>query len=87
MKKIKLISGIAFVFLLSTNIQAQKFPGLDKSPMDIASYPNDYREANKLAKIIYGRPQLKGRTLSELTPEGKIWRTGANEFSNTHKIV
>lgn len=79
MKKIKLIAGIAFVFLLSTNIQAQKFPGLDKSPMDIASYPNDYREANKLAKIIYGRPQLKGRTLSELTPEGKIWRTGANE--------
>lgn len=81
MKKFKFISAIAFGFmlLLTTNTQAQKFPGLDKSPMDMAAYPNDYREANKTARIIYSRPQLKGRTLNELTPERKIWRTGANE--------
>ncbi len=81
MKKLKLFSAIAFGFLLfsTTNIQAQKFPGLDKSPMDIASYPNDYKDASKIAKVIYSRPQLKGRTLESLTPAGKVWRTGANE--------
>ena len=47
--------------------------------MDMAAYPNDYKDANKTARIIYGRPQLKGRPLSELTPAGKLWRTGANE--------
>lgn len=28
--------------------------------------------------IEYGRPYLKSRPLSQLTPEGKIWRTGAD---------
>ena len=28
--------------------------------------------------IEYGRPFLKARPLSQLTPEGKIWRTGAD---------
>jgi hypothetical protein len=32
-----------------------------------------------LVKIIYSRPQLKGRTLDKLAPQGKVWRTGANE--------
>ena len=81
MKKSTIITTIAFgiTMLLSSNANAQKFPGLDKSPMDMAAYPNDYKDANKTARIIYSRPQLKGRTLNELTPEGKVWRTGANE--------
>lgn len=81
MKKASLIASITFglMMVFSSNATAQKFPGLDKSPMDIAAYPNDYKDANKTARIIYSRPQLKGRSLSELTPEGKIWRTGANE--------
>lgn len=81
MKKLKLFSAIAFGFLLftTTNVQAQKFPGLDKSPMDMASFPNDYKDANKIARVIYSRPQLNGRALSALTPAGKVWRTGANE--------
>lgn len=29
--------------------------------------------------ITYGRPGLRGRELSSLTPSGKVWRTGANE--------
>lgn len=81
MKKSKILSVIAFGLLLfaSTSIQAQKFPGLDKSPLDQALFPADNKIPVKTAKIIYSRPQLKGRSLSELTPAGKIWRTGANE--------
>jgi hypothetical protein len=44
-----------------------KFPDLDKSPMDVASYiPNRLQNADKLAKVTYSRPQLKGRSLNEL---------------------
>lgn len=80
MKK-SIVTTIAFAFmiLLSSNVQAQKFPDLDKSPMDMASFPNDYKDAAKIAKITYSRPQLKGRSLDELAPNGKVWRTGANE--------
>ena len=82
MKKSKIISAVAFgLFLLaSTNIQAQKFPGLDKSPMDKTMFPNDNKNPDKTALVYYSRPQLKGRALlTELTPAGKVWRTGANE--------
>jgi Protein of unknown function (DUF2911) len=47
--------------------------------MDAASYPSDYKNPNKVVKIVYGRPQLKGRSLSKLAANGKQWRTGANE--------
>jgi len=65
----------------STNTLAQKFARLDVSPMDAATYPNDWKNSDKLVKIIYGRPQLKGRDLSTLAAvsEKGIWRTGANE--------
>jgi len=81
MKKKTLLSTIvlAFAILLSTNVQAQKFSDLDKSPMDAAAYPTDYKVANKLIKVVYSRPQLKGRTLAKLAPNGEVWRTGANE--------
>ena len=75
MRKSSFISTIAFAFimLLSTNVEAQKFAGLDKSPLDISV------SKDKSVKIIYSRPQLKGRALSKLAPNGKVWRTGANE--------
>ena len=81
MKKSTFITSIAFAFimLLSTNVNAQKFSGLDKSPMDAASFPSSYKESNKLIKVVYSRPQLKGRELGTLAPNGKVWRTGANE--------
>lgn len=65
--------------LVTTNTVAQKFEDLDKSPMDMASYPSNHREFNKVVKIAYSRPQLKGRPLDKLTPKGEVWRTGANE--------
>ncbi|WAC01746.1 DUF2911 domain-containing protein [Lacinutrix neustonica] len=81
MKKSTLFTSITFalITLLSFSVTAQDFSGLDKSPMDVAAYPSDYKDANKLVKITYSRPQLKGRTLEKLTPNGDVWRTGANE--------
>jgi len=81
MKKMKLVTTITFALfmLLTFNVNAQDFKGLDKSPMDAASFPSDYKVSDKLIKIVYSRPQLKGRNLSDLAPNGKVWRTGANE--------
>ncbi|NQX86324.1 MAG: DUF2911 domain-containing protein [Flavobacteriaceae bacterium] len=71
--------ALTFLMLFSLSITAQKFKDLDKSPMDAAAFPSSYKIAEKAIKIIYSRPQLKGRTLSKLAPNGKVWRTGANE--------
>ncbi|MFY0602509.1 MAG: DUF2911 domain-containing protein [Flavobacteriaceae bacterium] len=76
----KLISTIAilvFAVIFTNDVQAQKFPKLDKSPADIVLHPR--RAAEKTYKIVYSRPQLDGRSLDELAPKGKVWRTGANE--------
>lgn len=70
--------AFAFIMVLSLNVNAQKFAGLDKSPLDIAYYKTD-RNSPPMVKVIYSRPQLKGRALSKLAPNGKVWRTGANE--------
>jgi hypothetical protein len=81
MKPTKLFTTIVFAVMMvfSFNAEAQEFKPLDKSPMDAASFPSSYKESNKLIKITYSRPQLKGREMSELAPAGKVWRTGANE--------
>ncbi len=80
MKTSRLLTTVAFAFmmLVSFNVEAQKFGGLDKSPLDLASFPS--RGADKAIKVFYSRPQLKGRTVGkELAPYGKLWRTGAND--------
>ena len=80
MKKIILLVAVFALTIGFTNQAiAQNFKGLDKSPMDIASFPSNYRVSEKVIKIIYSRPQLKGRSLEKLAPLGKKWRTGANE--------
>lgn len=63
------------------SVSAQEFRGLDKSPLDMIQYPTSNRETNKSIRVLYSRPQLKGRALSKLAPNGKVWRTGANEAS------
>ena len=80
MKKVILYTAVFTIALFSTiNSNAQEFKGLDKSPMDAAAYPANWRNADKLVKVIYSRPQLKGRKLDKLAPKDKVWRTGANE--------
>ncbi len=81
MKKSTIITTLllTLMFVFSNDVNAQKFGKLDVSPMDAAAYPSDYRNSDKLIKIVYSRPQLKGRSLEKLAPNGKVWRTGANE--------
>jgi len=64
--------------------------GLDKSPMDMVYYPENYpiqRMQHKTlepltARVIYSRPQKNGRIIfGSLVEYGKAWRLGANEAS------
>ena len=79
MKKLFMLTVFAITLIFSGNLTAQEFSGLDKSPMDMASFPSSYRVSEKTVRITYSRPQLKGRSLADLCPAGKVWRTGANE--------
>lgn len=78
-KSILFIAIFAITLMSSTQIAGQAFKDLDKSPMDAAAYPSSYKESDKIVKVVYSRPQLKGREVAKLAPAGKVWRTGANE--------
>jgi len=76
---------ISFSFSFS---QTSKLPEVDKSPMDVSYYPNNYpilKIQNKvteplIARILYSRPQKQGRKIfGELVEYGNVWRLGANE--------
>jgi hypothetical protein len=72
------IFAIASLVFTTNNVAAQSFLDLDKSPADIVSLPK--RGADKVVKVIYSRPQAKGRKVfGELVDYDKVWRTGANE--------
>ena len=73
------IAILIITLISSTELTAQKFKSLDKSPMDATAFPNSYKISDKIVKVIYSRPQLNGRDLVKLAPPEKVWRTGANE--------
>ncbi|GAB4018218.1 hypothetical protein GCM10028808_52090 [Spirosoma migulaei] len=87
----KLIGVLACLLIcFSTTTEAQKLRGLDKSPMDMAYYPDDFAHDRKFApakvgdkvfaRVTYSRPAKNGREVfGKLTPYGKVWRVGANE--------
>lgn len=80
MKK-SFLTALFFItlFLYNVDASAQKFSDIDKSPHDI-SYYKPKRNAPPVVKVLYGRPQKKGRRIfGNLVPYDKIWRTGANE--------
>jgi hypothetical protein len=69
---------IASTFSIET-AQAQSFPEMDVSPMDLAMARPD-KKSPPMVRVIYSRPQKKGRVIyGDLVPYGKVWRTGANE--------
>ncbi|GAB3254940.1 hypothetical protein GCM10027347_15670 [Larkinella harenae] len=78
--------------MLGAQAQSFTFRGTDKSPMDMAYYPDDYAHDRKFApakigsdkamvRITYSRPAKNGREIfgTKLAPYGKVWRVGANE--------
>ncbi len=87
MKKVVLL--LLVVLSCQVHINAQvKLPALDKSPMDMCYYPNNYpvlkiqdKATDPLvARVIYSRPQKNGRVIfGDLVPYGNVWRLGANE--------
>ena len=88
MKKLLILAG----FLLSVQFlfAQQKPTELDKSPLDVSYFPPNYpllkmrgqATTDPLARIIYSRPQKKGRNIfGEEVKFGEVWRLGANEAS------
>ncbi|MFI5133971.1 MAG: DUF2911 domain-containing protein [Chitinophagales bacterium] len=87
----KILSLFLTLWFCSSFLFAQSgttLPPLDKSPMDMSYYPNNYpslKIQGKIteplaARVIYSRPQKSGRTIfGELVEYGKVWRMGANE--------
>ncbi len=79
---------LACVFNSQLVLCQSKSPQLDKSPLDISYYPDNYpllriQEKAKeplMARIVYSRPQKNGRPIfGNLIEYGKLWRLGANE--------
>lgn len=74
--------------LVASASMAQNAPKLDASPMDMSYSPAGYPglmtqkrvTGGPNARIIYSRPQLKGRVMLGGTEKwGTTWRLGANE--------
>ena len=89
----KNVTILFFCLLASASIlTGQEFPDMDKSPMDMAYYPQraafrafadtdeEKMAAQPVVRVIYSRPQKNGRDVfGELLKYGEMWRIGANE--------
>jgi len=76
--------------VMTLGAQELKFPDMDKSPMDAATYPRqaafknymtgDMADIQPKIIVLYCRPMKKDREIfGALEPYGKDWRLGANE--------
>ena len=63
----KSLAYVAVFLGFSIQLTAQSFTNLDRSPLDI-SYARPERMADPDIRIIYSRPQLKGRAVEDLVP-------------------
>lgn len=85
MKTYQHLSIFFLFFLFAQLIHGQHFTSLDRSPLDIAYFPDNFAHDRKsgdeaILKVTYSRPQRNGRKLfGDLIPYGEVWRTGANE--------
>ena len=91
-KKINNETKVLINDTLSSKEASNPYATHDQSPMDMCYYPPDYPvlkmngtdSAPLLARVIYSRPQKKGRNIfgetdKSLRQYGKEWRLGANE--------
>jgi hypothetical protein len=80
MKKSTLIATIAFAFtLLLLQMQMPRNFLILTKALWMWLPPYGLQKMRINLQKTYSRPQLKGRSLNELAPAGKVWRTGANE--------
>lgn len=86
MKKIVFLA--AFVLAAQFAMAQPKLTDLDQSPMDISYYPPNYPHSKMQgkvseepsARVIYSRPQKKGREIfGQEVKYKEVWRLGANE--------
>jgi len=87
----KYLLSLAFCLFLPFMLLAQEMRGTDKSPMDMAYFPDDFAHDRRFApekiefdrpimRVIYSRPAMNGREIfGKLVPYDKVWRVGANE--------
>lgn len=79
MKNITLLLILIISHISINKIQAQEFPQVDVSPVDL-SIARASKNGPPIARVIYSRPQKKGRDIfGDLVPYNEVWRTGANE--------
>ncbi|MEI6949964.1 DUF2911 domain-containing protein [Paraflavisolibacter sp. H34] len=89
MKKCVFFFAVLLLFFAAdAQSDANRLPGLDKSPMDMAYYPanfpvlkiQDKANGPLVARAIYSRPQKSNRAVfGDLVEYNKVWRLGANE--------
>jgi hypothetical protein len=90
MKKTLLLLSLFGLVIIEA--KAQKLRGTDKSPMDMAYYPDNFAHDRKFApkligdmpaivRVTYSRPAKKEREVfgTKIAPYGEVWRLGANE--------
>ncbi|WPP49374.1 DUF2911 domain-containing protein [Catalinimonas niigatensis] len=85
---------VLYLILLAIFVQrvhAQDLRGIDKSPMDMAYFPDDFAHDIRFApeklefdraiiRVVYSRPAKNGREVfGNMVPYGEVWRVGANE--------
>jgi hypothetical protein len=81
----KIFFSFLFLAFTTSAVFSQKLADLDKSPMDMAYYPNNFAHDRKpgekaVIRVTYSRPGKNGRDIfGKTVPFGKVWRAGANE--------
>ena len=71
------------VVTFSYSSYGQEFKALDKSPLDMIEYPAQ-RGKDKVMRVIYSRPQLRGR---ELIRQSQMENYGEQELMNQQRLL
>jgi len=87
---------VLFLIAGLSGFAQSQLPPIDKSPLDISYYPDNYPvlkiqdkvEGPLMARVIYSRPQKNERIIfGDLIEYGKVWRLGANEATEVEFYV
>jgi hypothetical protein len=73
------MTATAALALAATTVTAQKVTATKMGGGGSPHETVEWTVKGAAIKISYGRPYIKARPLSQVAPDGKIWRTGADE--------